>query len=430
VNRDDLLPLFPVGVVAAETGVSPETLRVWERRYGLPRPARSAGGRRLYSRRDIALVRWLAARQAEGVSIGEAVRLWRTLVAAGRDPLRPPAPEPGTLPGDGLYRRLTAEWVEACLAFDEARADAILSEAFALFDPETVCLRVLGRALAQLGEGWYLGRVSVQQEHFASALAQRRLEGLLAAQPPPSRPLTVLVGCPPGELHVVPALIGALMLRRRGYRVVYLGADVAPQRLEEALGAVRPQQAFMTAQRLVSAAALAEVAGLVCARGVGFVYGGLYFAQAPTARRLVPGRYLGSDPGALAEVLEAAGPEASVPELPPEYRQALELFRSARPCIRVRLWAAVPEGPEEVLGPAAVEMERMVEAALRLGDASLVGLELDWVFGLVVNHGRDPALLGAFLEAYARALEAAVSDPVLSGLADLIRSKAHGGGWG
>ena len=66
----------------------PDTLRAWERRYGLPQPERTSGGHRLYSQRDVDTVKWLLARQREGMRIRGAVALWRGLQAEGRDPLR------------------------------------------------------------------------------------------------------------------------------------------------------------------------------------------------------------------------------------------------------------------------------------------------------------------------------------------------------
>ena len=68
-------PTFNLKVVVQETGLKPDTLRAWERRYGLPQPHRTPGGHRLYSQRDIDTLKWLVARQNEGMSISRAVKL-------------------------------------------------------------------------------------------------------------------------------------------------------------------------------------------------------------------------------------------------------------------------------------------------------------------------------------------------------------------
>ena len=80
-------PAYNLKVVLKETGLAADTLRAWERRYGLPVPERSAGGHRMYSQRDIETIKWLMARQEEGLSISRAVDLWNEHNASGADPL-------------------------------------------------------------------------------------------------------------------------------------------------------------------------------------------------------------------------------------------------------------------------------------------------------------------------------------------------------
>ena len=68
-------PIFNTKAVSIETSVPPDTFRAWERRYGVPRPQRTQGGHRLYSERDITIIRWLRDRTAEGMNISHAVLL-------------------------------------------------------------------------------------------------------------------------------------------------------------------------------------------------------------------------------------------------------------------------------------------------------------------------------------------------------------------
>src|ERR1043165_8872226 len=82
-------PVFNTKAVARETGVPADTFRAWERRYGMPRPQRTTGGHRLYSERDIAIIRWLRDRTEQGVNISHAVLLLT-------DTLEAPAPADNT----------------------------------------------------------------------------------------------------------------------------------------------------------------------------------------------------------------------------------------------------------------------------------------------------------------------------------------------
>ena len=217
---------FNLKAVIQETGLSAETLHAWERRYGLPKPARTPGGDRLYSLRDIQILNWLTTRQKEGMSISRAVGLWRSLEADGQDPLLiySPHQQPGR-PGGVKLDELCQAWVDACLDFDEQAAEEVLAQAFALYAPEVVCTDLLRKGLSIIGDHWYSGETSVQQEHFASALAMRRLHTLSAAAPAPNRPGRILAACPAGEEHEFGLLLLAVLLQRRGWGVVVMGAE-------------------------------------------------------------------------------------------------------------------------------------------------------------------------------------------------------------
>src|SRR3954451_22700817 len=64
--------LLRIGELSRRSGVSPELLRAWERRYGLLDPTRSSGGLRLYSPRDLARVRLMQQHLASGLAAAEA----------------------------------------------------------------------------------------------------------------------------------------------------------------------------------------------------------------------------------------------------------------------------------------------------------------------------------------------------------------------
>ena len=78
--------IFNLKAVVNETGLKPDTLRAWERRYGIPSPQRTQSGHRLYSQREIEIVKWLSERQREGLTISRAVDMWNRLLESGEDP--------------------------------------------------------------------------------------------------------------------------------------------------------------------------------------------------------------------------------------------------------------------------------------------------------------------------------------------------------
>ena len=151
--------IYNLKAVVAETGVTSHALRAWERRYGLPQPGRTEAGHRVYSRHDIDLILWLVARQEEGLRIGQAVSLWRSLQEDGLDPLAAmhiSERETKVPHGDKMvdFRR---EWVSACLAFDEHLADELVTRALAAYPLEMVVSQVIREGIAQIGQGWWEG---------------------------------------------------------------------------------------------------------------------------------------------------------------------------------------------------------------------------------------------------------------------------------
>ena len=285
-------PRFNLGVVIQETNLNPDTLRAWERRYGFPKPQRTEGGHRLYSQQDIDSIKWLSARLAEGMRIGKAIDLWQStddplqLISAAATPLVERNSE-------NPFTELRQRWVACCLNFDEAGAEQVMVRSFALYPTEAVCLRVLQSGLAELGELWCRHEATVQQEHFASALAMRRLDTLFANVPTSTQQATILLGCPVGETHIFSTLLISVMLRHRGWNVIYLGADVPLDRLEQTLGQVQASLVVMPAMQLSSAATLLETANYLQKSQIPLGFGGRVFVQLPALRDCFPGYYLG-----------------------------------------------------------------------------------------------------------------------------------------
>ena len=407
------VPTFNLKVVLQETGLKPDTLRAWERRYGLPQPERTSGGHRLYSQRDIEIIKWLMARQQAGLSISRAVDLWRGLESEGQDPLQMAeyavTGVPGaavSLPAGEAIAELRQAWTAACLAYEERTAEQVLTQAFALYPVEVVCLELLQKGLAELGKGWYQGEVTVQQEHFASALTMRRLDALIAATPPPTRPDRILIGCPPQEEHTFSPRLLTLFLRRRGWDVLYLGANVPVARLGSAIDAARPRLIIMAAQQLHTAASLLEVARYLKDYGIPLAFGGVVFNHLPEMRARIPGHFLGERLDRAHQVVEEL--LSSAPPLPPveavseDYRQALIHYRERQAQIEAQIWQMMePMGmPYDHMTAANAHFGINVGAALALGDMGYLGVDIEWVEGLLSNFGQPDDLLRRYLCVY------------------------------
>jgi MerR family transcriptional regulator, light-induced transcriptional regulator len=417
----DPTPTFNLKVVVRETGLKPDTLRAWERRYGLPQPERTAGHHRLYSQRDIETFKWLAARQNEGLNISRAVELWRALSAAGHDPLLAASStvEPVSLPtgGDALLQ-LGQDWLAAGLAFNEAQAERILSQAFALYPVDTVCFEVLQKGLVALGKAWYRRQITVQQEHFISELAVRRLEALLAATPPPVRPGRLLLGCPPQEEHIFSPLLLTLLLRRRGWDVVYLGANVPLDRIETTLSAARPQLVILVAQHLPAAATLLEMSQVVQIARRPLAFGGLIFNRIPLLRQYIPGHFLGENlaqaPAQVEQWLTLPGGLLPVETRPVSqaYRLALAHYREQLGLIEMDVWQRLQpaEGWANYLPNINRYLAQYIAAALTLGDLNVLNQDMAWLTGLLGYYYLPATVLPHYIAAYHQAVGARLDE--------------------
>jgi len=299
-------PSYNTAAVARRCGMPAATFQAWERRHGFPAPRRGPGKQRLYSERDVRALRWLQARIAEGLTISAALALLRASLSASPVPAPPVTPigraDQST---GGLARRLEG----AVLAFDGARAGAALGEAFGLYPVEQVCLEVIQPMLHGVGQGWHTGTVDVAQEHFASGYIRQRLAALLDFSNGADRPWTAVAACAPDDWHELGLLMVALFLARRGWHVVYLGASLPPDGLEERLALLRPTAVVFSASTAQTATALAAITRRLAELPppqplVG--YGGQAFMHDPTLRDAVPGLYLGPDAATAVTRLEHA----------------------------------------------------------------------------------------------------------------------------
>jgi DNA-binding transcriptional MerR regulator len=204
-----------IGQLAKRTGVSPELLRAWEQRYGLLQPTRTAGGFRLYSAADEARVQGMQSLVAGGLAAAQAARL---LLSDDEPAPRSVSTSAATL--EDAAGNLTASLDR----LDEQAANTALDRLFAGYTVETVLRDAVIPYLHRLGDRWEAGEVSVAQEHFASNLLRGRLLGLAQGWGQGQGPGANLA-CVPGEQHELGLLAFGVALRRRGWRITYLGSD-------------------------------------------------------------------------------------------------------------------------------------------------------------------------------------------------------------
>lgn len=399
--------------VVHETGLSPDVLRAWERRYGVPQPVRSTGRQRLYSPSDVAILKWLVARQGEGMTISRAVALWREREAtgAGGPEVRAGESEAQT----SAIADLRRDWLAACLAFDRQTGDSVLARAFALYPVLVVCEDILLGGLAEIGARWYLGEVTVLQEHFTAALAAQQVARLIGATPVPWKEGRVFIGCVADEHHFLAPLLFTLILRGRGWDAVFLGANVPTNAFGQLQQQPRPTLVVLAAERLATAARLLESGEVLRALGLPLAYGGQVFDQMPSLRKRIPGTFLGETLGGVAseidQIIGRPPVEASEP-VPAEFTAASAAILEHLPSMEAIVGRELGGGgdPATQTLSQTLNLARNLAAGLRLGSVESLRAEIAWAAGWLRHRGILAAHVRDYLLTYRGVLSAQLGD--------------------
>jgi methanogenic corrinoid protein MtbC1 len=226
-----------VRVVVARTGLTPDLLRVWERRYRAVAPTRSAGRQRLYTDLDVERLALLAlltnaGRRIHGIArcaIDELRALARDVRPAGASGDRQPIRPASTL----------ARALDAVSRLDAPALEEILRHAAQRLGPDDMIDSLVVPLLREIGERWHRGELSVANEHLASDVVRSTLAWLKERSAPPPGAPTILVATPAGQHHEIGALIIAATAAARGWHVVYLGPNLPGEALLSAIERTR-----------------------------------------------------------------------------------------------------------------------------------------------------------------------------------------------
>jgi methanogenic corrinoid protein MtbC1 len=230
-ERPKQVRLLSIGALARATGVPPETLRTWERRYGFPPAERTITGHRRYT-----------------VATLERLRLVRAVVRLGHRAsvaLNASEPELQALLTQGEHAAsgsddpsesdVLAHWIELIRRFDGRGLDRELRSALASLGASRFLAERIAPLLHDIGERWSNSDVGVRHEHFAS---ERLNEFLMRHWQPlsdsASGPIAVCA-TPSGERHALGLQMVAFTLALHNLRVIYLGADIPAEEIVQAV---------------------------------------------------------------------------------------------------------------------------------------------------------------------------------------------------
>ncbi len=220
----------PIQVVARRSGLTADVLRAWEKRYGVVRPTRSPGGRRLYSNADIERLILLREATDAGRRIGDVAEISSAeldrMVREDRE-ARARVPSPAAA---GVAAPPTAQHLDRALAavrsLDGPRLEIELERAIVLLSPTVLIDEVVAPLMTRIGDLWWEGALDPGQEHLASAIVQRTLAKVAELLQTGAEAPRILVATPSGQRHEIGASLVAAAAAANGWRVLYLGPDL------------------------------------------------------------------------------------------------------------------------------------------------------------------------------------------------------------
>lgn len=249
-------PSYNIKAVSQMVGLLPVTLRAWERRYGLPSPSRGGQGYRLYSEHDIQTLRWLKSQIDAGMNVGQAAHRLHQLVDAGKDPASVDILHvEHSLSMNGLQQQISMHLKQ----FNAAAAADVLRQAFNTYSVEDVFSNLIEPVLIRMGEEWHNGTLTIAEEHFVTEFFQEQLFSLLTGTVKPFRIGTIVAACMPGEHHQLGLLMLVILLRMRGWNVVFMGPNLPFDRLAEVINSLNPRLMLFSATMPASAEHAAKI---------------------------------------------------------------------------------------------------------------------------------------------------------------------------
>jgi methanogenic corrinoid protein MtbC1 len=300
-----------IATVERETGLSKDTLRVWERRYGFPQPARDSHGERVYPPEQLEKLRVISRLLDRGMRPGRLMGLALPELLQrfqAQEPVPPAAT--GRAAPDGLNPMMD-EAIELLKAYDEVALRTHFARVLLRLGLQRFTIEFVGPLNERVGDAWARGEIAVSEEHIYTEQMQHVLRQGIGSIPAGPQSPSVMLTTLPGEQHQLGLLMANICLAAEGARCIALGVQTPAWDIVHAVqrqGTEVVGLSFSEALRLKAAYAMLEDLRDRLPAQIEIWAGGKLWARAP---RPVPGvRFVTSltqIPGLLAAHRGALG---------------------------------------------------------------------------------------------------------------------------
>ena len=219
------------------SGIKAHTLRVWEQRYEILDPKRTATNIRYYEEDDLRLLLSISMLNNNGYKISKIAKMDRKEIHEICQGLFEVTEE-----HENQVNALTLSMID----MDEDRFEKIISNNTLRYGFEETMVKIINPFFERVGILWQTGTIRPAQEHFISNLVRQKVVVAIDAQVVPKGPDVprYLLFLPEHELHELGLLFASYLLRSRGNRVIYLGQGLPEEDLDSVYESYHPDYLY------------------------------------------------------------------------------------------------------------------------------------------------------------------------------------------
>jgi DNA-binding transcriptional MerR regulator len=406
-----LEPKYNLGWVVRQTGISADTIRAWEKRYGLPAPQRSDGNQRLYSDHDVQVLIWLQGKIQEGVQISKAVSLLQehgfTNEQESREHFH--AMETWDQPTDEMHHMMQ-QWVDACIKLDDDLSSFVLDQAFSIFSHQLASRYVVFAGVKAMESLWLSGQRGSQYLHYARQAASRKIYTLMGAYPASLQTAgTLVLATVMEEEDPFRPVYLAYLAKMAGWKTVNAGPQMIAEPLVQIINETQATALVLVANQLHTAANAFTILQTIQDKHIPVFFCGTFFEIHPELQTRFPGVFLEEPWTEQIFQMKKNLRDASQKKggaLQTSCRQLMKQYQQQRVVIEQETQKELAQMAlqDQHFAMANYFMQRGIHAAMTLGDLSYLEEDLVWIHRLISNMGFGKSVMPAYALVYRKSI--------------------------
>ena len=241
IKMEDFLS---IGKLSQSSGIGVHTLRVWEKRYGVPLSQRLPSGHRRYSKDEVPRLRAIAEALESGYRASKVVTgtLEELQGLLGAKPFFGTNTKNQNVDSIEVSRKLVIEqWIEAIHQYDDDQLSHSLNDVWNKEGPMSFVLNYSVPFVERIGKGWVNGELTVAKEHFVTEILRNFISSKWRQFNIRVDAPTAVLATLPQETHSLGLLMCTVITCLADFKVVYLGAESPVKEITKTLEETRAQ---------------------------------------------------------------------------------------------------------------------------------------------------------------------------------------------